>query len=242
MPAPRLLDKRLVNAELATQRKQQVDLGVVLSKKVDAVRESLDTEEARLEEFRSSTIKRVQVEIDAKIRERETLESDNIRLREERIRLSGPLDLVEAWDEVNSGKQENTAWNERLTRESIEVLAREEDARVSGEKLRKELETAQEKAELAERTLQEAERRFAHADDASKRALEEEERVGKESKQRENHLAVREEDATLREISLSKREVEVEQKSIDLENREQKLRVAQETFMKAQNYLSNRRI
>lgn len=69
----RLLPKKLANAEVATQRKQQIEEGLILSRKIDALRETLQEEECRLALFRSETVKRVQDEIDAKIRERDAL-------------------------------------------------------------------------------------------------------------------------------------------------------------------------
>lgn len=69
----RLLPKRRANAEVATQRKQQIEEGLILSQKVDALRQTLAEEQQKLELFRSETVKRVQAEIDAKIRERDEL-------------------------------------------------------------------------------------------------------------------------------------------------------------------------
>lgn len=73
MPAPRLLDKKAIVASLATERKQEAQKGLKIAQKVDAVRATLTEEEERLERFRSETIKKVQIEIDAKIAERDAL-------------------------------------------------------------------------------------------------------------------------------------------------------------------------
>lgn len=73
MPAPRLLDKRTVHAELATERKQEIDKGMELAKKIDALRATLLEEKERLERFRTETVKAVQAEIDALIRKRDLL-------------------------------------------------------------------------------------------------------------------------------------------------------------------------
>lgn len=73
MPAPKLLDKRTVNASLATERKQQIETGIELAKKVDAVRAMLAEEKEKLERFRSETVKAVQAEIDELIRKRDLL-------------------------------------------------------------------------------------------------------------------------------------------------------------------------
>lgn len=241
MPAPKLLDKRILNQELATQKKNQIESGINLAKKVDAVRETLGDEEARLKDFREQSIAKVQMEIDAKIRERDYLEETNKTLRGERILAQAPIDLREEWQRVREDAVDNSSWTERLTRQQIEVLAKEEDILVSSHQLDKEREEIRAEHELAQTNLREAERERTEADIALQRAESEAQRILKTAQQRDNHLRVREEDATLREVSLSKREEEVEAHEVDLSVREQKLRVNQEMFIKAQAYINNKK-
>lgn len=73
MPAPKLLDKRTVNAELATERKRQIDQGVELAKRIDVLRATLAEEQEKLERFRTETTKVVRAEIDELIRQRDNL-------------------------------------------------------------------------------------------------------------------------------------------------------------------------
>lgn len=82
MPAPRLLDKRVINAEVATQRKQDAAQGLALAKKVDVLRETVQEEEGKLSQFRDTTIKKVQAEIDAKIQELDGLTKEILTWRE----------------------------------------------------------------------------------------------------------------------------------------------------------------
>lgn len=63
MPAPRLLDKRTINASLATERKQEIDKGKVLADSIQALRETKAKEEGELEEFRLHTVKVIQAQI-----------------------------------------------------------------------------------------------------------------------------------------------------------------------------------
>jgi hypothetical protein len=237
----RLLDKKIVNAELATEKKNQIDAGLALAKKVDALREAKATEEKKLEEFRTDTIARVQVEIDAKIRERDYLESTNKGLREQRILAQAPIDLKHEWRQVQEDKMEVISWKDRLTQQSIEVLAKAEDNGTLSAKLVKREDEITGKEDLVNRTLAEADKKFAQADDALQRAENEAQAILQTAQQRDNHLRVREEDATLREVALSKREEEVDAHEIDLANREQKLRSRQELFIKAQKYISNKK-
>lgn len=76
MPAPRLLDKRTVNASLATERKQEIDKGVQLAKAIDALRETRNQEEQALERFRTETARQVHLEIDALIKQRDNLRTE----------------------------------------------------------------------------------------------------------------------------------------------------------------------
>lgn len=82
MSGPRLLDKKTVNAEVATQRKEQIDSGLVIAKKIDALRETLSEEERNLEVFRTETIKQVQKEIDEKIKDRDIIHRANVLFQE----------------------------------------------------------------------------------------------------------------------------------------------------------------
>ncbi len=92
MAAPKLLDKRIVNAEVATQKKLQIDQGLSLAKKVDAVRETLQEEENRLELFRKETIARVHAEINAAIAERDSILKAIENREQELITLRKPLE------------------------------------------------------------------------------------------------------------------------------------------------------
>lgn len=240
MSAPRLLDKKLIQADVATQQKQQIDTGIKLAKKVDAVRESLQEEEQNLERFRTETLKKVQIDIDQKTSERDSLERGNISLREERIRLSAPIDLSHAWQEVKDGRIEIADWKNRLTEQSIDLLAREDSYREWEIKSEKESEDLQQLRGLIERTLTEAEIKFTQASDILERAEKQSEKILSESRAIENRLAIREQEATDREVSLSKREEQVDAHEKNLSSREIKLRSRQEVFIKAQNYLKNK--
>lgn len=96
----RLLDKRVLNGSVAQERKRQIDSGVELAKKVDVLRETKLKEEAQLAQFRSESIARTQEEIDAKIKEKNSLESKIEDRKRELLKLREPLDAE--WGEVNS--------------------------------------------------------------------------------------------------------------------------------------------
>lgn len=76
MPAPRLLDKKLISASLAQERKVEIDKGVKLAQAIDILRETKVAEELALEEFRIVTVRKVQAEIDALSQERNRLRKE----------------------------------------------------------------------------------------------------------------------------------------------------------------------
>ena len=238
----KLLPKQKINAEVATQRKNQIDQGLALAKKVDALRETFQEEESRVEIFRSETMKKVQAEIDALIAEKNSLQSKLEVMREERMRLLAPVDLSEAWSEVKSGKAEIIEWRERLAQHSVELLAKESDIALLKEEIRKKQDNLDRKDALVERTLSGVEDKFAEVSTLLDNTRKESERATLEHKLADNHLKVREHSVTQREETLAKQQEEVNAHEIDLANREEKLRVNQEVFIRAQNYIKNRHL
>lgn len=118
MSAPRLLDKKLIMASLATERKEEIDKGLTLAKSIDSLRETKAKEERNLEEFRVTTLKSVQMQIEAKQLEYERLAKQNKTLSEEREKLLQPVDLSDSWREVKE--------RERVCEELTLALAEKE--------------------------------------------------------------------------------------------------------------------
>lgn len=240
MPAPRLLDKKLVSASLATERRQEIDKGIKLAKAVDALKEARVKEEKNLEEFRVANLATIQIQIDAKIAENKHIDSETRKLKEERLKAQAPLDLKEEWMKVREISTANESWQDKNTQDSIDLLAREEKNRLRANRLEREKIEIEDEHILSRRTLDEAERKHSLASGALKRAEKQAQETLKNVQQIENHIKVREEDATIREISLSKREKEVGAHEIDLSNREIKLKSRQGMFMRAQQYIKNK--
>jgi hypothetical protein len=241
MPAPRLLDKRVVNTEVATQKRQQIQHGIALAKKVDAVRDTLQEEERNLETFRVETIKRVQAEIDVKIKEKDHLESEIARRKEERIKLEAPIDLQEAWREVLEGKVEVSDWRERLTNQSVQQLAREGEIKQSNEELTKRIDEVDRKEGLAERTLKSAEEKFEEASSVFDKAQANSKRLLDIAVKKEKQVVEREIEADERDALIVEREREVNEHETDLSNREKALKVRYDTFVRAQAYIKSKK-
>lgn len=98
----KLLEKRQIDKSKAIERKIEVDSGINLAKKIDTLRETSLKEEKQLYEWRASSIKKVQYEIDQFIEERDNLEKQNNEARTLRNNLLKPLD--NEWIEVSKVK------------------------------------------------------------------------------------------------------------------------------------------
>jgi|ERR1700734_1242568 len=240
MAAPKLLDKKTINAEVATQKLQQIKEGITLSKKVDKVRDTLWEEEARLEKFRTESIAVIQKQINAKVAEHDSYIQGNEKLRAERFALQAPIDLKEEWTKVNEATAVNTAWQERLVNDQVSLLADREDNKTLSEILEHKQEKIRETEKLTNQTFQEAQRKFALAEDVLQKARNEAQKVISDAKEREQAVSLRELEATLWENALSKREITIAEDKSDIAKREQALKVKYEVFLRAQNYLKNK--
>lgn len=236
----RLLDKKSVNTDLAHQKKLQIEEGVKLASKVDVLRETVVKEEGNLQRFRGETIQFVQKEIDEKIQERALLEKGNVFLREERIRLSAPIDLTEAWEEVKTGKTEILSWKESLSEKEVRMIARECDVVDKEQSLSKRTEAITRKEKLTERTLVGAQEKFEKASVTLEKAQEEGSKLVNDAVHREQLVTLRESDATVKEVALLEREKAATVHELDLSNRELALKDRYETFVKAQNYINSK--
>lgn len=240
MGAPRLLDKRVINAEQAAQQRQKIVEGISLAKKVDAVRESLGEEQTRLDKFRAETTKRIQQEIDARINERNELIKGNERLKEERIRLQAPLDLKEEWDRVRATRSENETWTSKLINQQVDILAREADSQTLSSDLYKRDTILKSKEILTERTLLGAESKYESAskylDEAQSKASE----TLRRASSKERDVLIREEELEVWNQSLKLLKSQLDAHEIDLSNREEALKVRYETFARAEAYIRSK--
>lgn len=236
----KLLPKKQVSSETSKQKKALIDEGVGLATKVDALRSTLVLEEGKVNRFRSETISQVHKDIDTKIQERQLLETGNVFLREERIRLSAPIDLTEAWEEVKTGKLEISQWQETLTDKEVRMIAREADVVEAEKSLTKRTEAIGRKEKLTERTLTAAQEKFDQASTTLEKAQEEGNKLVSSAIHREKAVTERESNVTVKEAEVLQREKAAATHETDLANRELALKDRYETFIKAQNYINSK--
>lgn len=240
MGAPRLLDKKVVNAEVATQTLRQVKEGIILAKKVDALRDSVGEEETRLERFRQESVARVQMQIDVKIAERDSLIRENETLKEDRIRLQAPIDLKEEWEKVRADRGENEVWQSKLIEQQVAVLAREADNQTLSDSLLKRDSDLKEKEALIERIFSGAEEKYELASNELDKAEKKSQAVLARANEKEKDILIREQEVNEWNDSLMKLEEELKEKDTDLTNRERALTDKYETFMRAQRYIKDK--
>jgi len=130
-----LQSKKKLNNEVAQQKKQQIDEGIKIATKVDAVRQTLATEEANLNTFREQTLKIIQGEIDVKVREKDSLGREVEFLTEQRIKLQAPIDLTQEWDKVKKDKAEVEAKKDKLFVKEVDITSREVEIEVRSKEL-----------------------------------------------------------------------------------------------------------
>lgn len=214
--ATRLLPKPDLARERANERKTEIDQGLALARKVDALRETSATEEAKLARFRAETLESIRNDMNDLSGAKRALEGQISGLEARRAELLKPLDSE--WAEVREKESELTRYalelQERLDylREGEKDLqvrieqASYEEKRISdrrGETVRL-LAQAEENKQKSAQILAESSRLSAISEaEVRERYLE--------ASRRETEIAVRE-----RNLQLESRKVEKEWKRIEI--------------------------
>jgi len=218
MAGPKLLDKKVVNTEVATQRKQQIDLGLSMSKKVDAVRESLLEEEANLEAFRKNTIARVQAEIDGYIRQRDSIKGEVAALEEWRALSLKPI--TAEWEEVHKAKDALIKDKADFQQKSLSLLEREKQLEPIEKQTLKDKENALQLRTLATTFYSEADAALKSAEKHSIKTRREADQVLTDAETKERKVLAKEKSVLKREATSLERSAELDERETDLANRE----------------------
>ena len=220
----RLRDKKSILVDVAAEKKQQVDEGVVIAKKVDLLRQTLIEEEKRLNDFRSQTLPRVHAETEAETRTRDDLVKGNDTLRAEREKLLAPVDLTNAWKKVRDEQASNEETRASLSTAILDV----DELKSSLENVTRDLqrrERALTRAEEAINTnLMDAENKNKEAAETLETARHEAELLLKRAEVKDRVSTQRENALDNRENYLAERELKAQDKEVDLAKREKVLR------------------
>lgn len=234
----RLLPKQLVSAEVATQKKQQIDSGINLAKKVDVLRKTLGEEEKNLETFRTETVKGVQIEIDGLIRQKDTLKDEIGVLNKQKAEALVPLEVE--WERMRRVSVKLEKDRMLFDQMSFSLIERETQVERSEKEAEDEKERASDLKHRASEDLAEADSTLTHAREASVEIRNKTQVVLASAESRAREVDLKESELEDRESLVEKRTKEFGKLEADLASRERKLRSRQELFSKKVNYLKNK--
>lgn len=226
----RLLSKREIDVAKAKDRQKEIDEGMKLAKRVDGLREVSAREETNLEELRHKLLTEIQITIDPKIRQLESLKTEINELTLKRDALQSAEDNRE--NDLNDKEEILRQVKEDIAKEKAELklaiaanIQRERGNEIESQRI---IEGKQYIANLlldAEGKKKSAETLFARAkiqsdiDDTAREAFE------KEMKERylraaawEANLEVRTQKNAEREVDLGNRETFLKDRYATLEN------------------------
>jgi len=221
----RLLSKSEVTQAKALERQKEIEEGVKLAKRVDALREVGAEEEKSLSKFRSETILSIKNEITAKLDERDTLVKEVEELREERRVLMEPLTeekqkLENQKQELQKVKKELDERNQELVSREIGLNGREKDIIIQ-ERRADDMHSTQETLLREAGTLRdEMERKEREANEQLRKAYAEAETIMQNAKVKETNINRREEAVLKKEDLLREKEIELEKEWEKLKDRE----------------------
>ncbi len=210
-----------LNQAKAAETKAQIDEGMALARKVDAMRELKLEQERNIKEWRDVTVKAVQDEINEIVSQRDTLKSEITVATERRNELRKPLD--EEWEKVKAERIKLTSDQNKLFLDTERLTKESED--LEKEKLR--INTAIKNAEENEKTTEE----FNERAKSLKELVEKEYALARSDRDSQNKTLERKisevnQSATEYEVALQTievREKQVEDKESELITREKDL-------------------
>lgn len=225
MAGPKLLDKRIVNIEVAAQKKQQIDEGLRIASKVDAVRETLGAEEVNLEKFRTQTITKIQKEIDIKIKERDSIFLEVIK-KEEQVN-EHEKGLSKKENELKEKEQQLFTFEEKNKQRESRISKKEQECSEDRREAFLELRRARDRnkqAEKAHADAYDAQKSWEFVKSKAQALLADTQRLRKETEkevyEKRKLNALKENSLILLEKDLKKREKELEKEKINLKDRE----------------------
>lgn len=231
----KLLEKRAIAIDLGRQKKIEIDAGLELARKIDALREQLQTEQGNLRRFREESVAAIQKEIDAYVYQKDILKYELKDLAQKKAVLSIPLDA--AWAELERNKR-------KFLQTELTLLQREDDlTQRQTQKENQEVEVAQEKQRIAEqkrRSVEILSETDSVLDSARAEAIEIQRNataILSAAEQKNAKANTREESLETREYWIEKDLQRIADLSTDLEKREKVL--ADRTAMLERNIIRN---
>lgn len=211
----KLLPKSELLQRKSDAKKMEIDEGVRLARKIDALRDTYNEEEKSLNKFRTETVSRIHQEISTEREKLSNLQKEVIELSDQRAELLIPLD--KEWDELRMAQEELKASQKAIEHEWSQILKSEQDIKYRNQEIAKTLSRAlsfeKKHAEILKNT--EDVNKLANAEFQESVQIKERmeklyEDMIKELRKRDSDLASKERDYIMKEAKLTKRESELE--------------------------------
>lgn len=209
-----LLDKKQINHISSIERKNEIDQGMHLARKVDSLRTTVAEEEKNLAKFRENAIQQVVSEVQIKTDELKNIKKDIEEAHLKRLELEKPL--TEEWQKLEIEKS-------KIQEKSIEIQKELDSVWRQKKQLRKEKSILDNLMNECQVIKQDAQKSLDNAKKIENKALElssqqkeirdkyigEMELIQKDLAHRENKVSIREKNVSLKEQSLKEKEREL---------------------------------
>lgn len=209
----RLLDKKTVNTVLAGERKGQIDEGVILAKKIDALRQTLSSLQLQHQEFINGMSEELRKQTEVLQFEIDSKRMELCDLEEKRVKLLEPL--TNAWNDYKERERELSIVEEeyRQRRAYQTTYQQELDDRVA-----KILPEEERIADLSKRVQKQADKTVKASLDVQNLLTT----ASEEARQIKDKLVIKKKDLEKREIAVAvkERDIEIELGKIEKDKKE----------------------
>lgn len=207
----RLADKKQIQLSVAVERQAEIEQGVLLAKKIDALRQAKLNEEASLNKFRDQSTKNIQKDIDSLLVKKDSVIAEIKAETEYLALLRKPLD----WEQVRLRKIELDSQKELLAKRELLIIQQELQITQRLEDIEENESRIQEKKRQVAERLQIAEDLRIQTEQDSVRKSQEYKKFKQQTKEIENNLFDRQAN-----IAVAERELKLRQDSIFLKERD----------------------
>ena len=221
----KLLNKSEQTKAKALEKNREIQEGLKLAKRVDALREISAQEDKALKDFRKNALAEISAEILQETKKKEEIEKEVKDLEDRKLEALKPLDIE--WDRVRVAKEE-------LTRKEATLLNGIEGHKAEYEEINRRIKEVSDKeahlatvADIAHDKHSEAEKLLKSAKEqalASKKVSEETEREAKtlvnNAQEKEKYIINREKAVFVKEEELRKKEIDLAKQVIAIRDRE----------------------
>ncbi len=238
----KLLSKQEISKIKSSERKQEIEEGAKLAKKIDSLRETAAKEETNLGKFRIENLRILKADIDGLCAKKTLLEEEVKGLEEARILAQAPLNLIKAWSKVKTSKIEIEGLKTEIFERETSVTQKETNIEVSKNAIASQLEEIKEKQDLADRYVMETKEGYIQAENVREAAESEKKNILKELsnreitlREKEARVAIREREVDLEQAQIQKDKQAIKTEQIHIASQQQTLRQAWQNIKRLNN-------